>query len=54
VTEEILCLICSRGRGCFLFTTTSRLALETIQLPIQWISRGSFPGGNGVGPRSSI
>jgi hypothetical protein len=37
------------GLGIFLFTTAYRPALGTTQLPIQWVPRGSFPGGKAAG-----
>jgi hypothetical protein len=37
------------GMEIFLFTTASRLALGPPHPPIQWSTRGSFPGGKAVG-----
>jgi hypothetical protein len=37
------------GGTIFLFSTSSRPALEITQPPIQWVSRSSFPGGKAAG-----
>jgi hypothetical protein len=38
-----------QGLGIFLFTTASRPALWPTQPIIQWVRRGSFPGGKAEG-----
>jgi hypothetical protein len=38
-----------RELGILLFTAASGTALVPTQPPIQWVSRGSFPGGKAVG-----
>jgi hypothetical protein len=40
------------GKGIFLFTIASRLALGPIKLPIQWVPGvgAPFRGGKGIGP----
>jgi hypothetical protein len=39
------------GKGkIFLLSTESRPALGPTQFPIQWVAKGSFPGGKAVWP----
>jgi hypothetical protein len=41
---EMRNIVSGRGLGILLFTTVSRTALGPTQPPIQWGTRGSFPG----------